>query len=94
MRVFFKNDRGHPFPGGDQGSPLRRQALDRDLSKVREQGMQLSRGKALQAIGIVDARVLIQDFARNVIESQKAKVPEMVNKGKSYKVGMKTRINQ
>lgn len=48
----------------------------------------------MQAIGIVDARVLTQDFARNVTEPQKAKVPEIVNKGKSYKVRMKTRINQ
>lgn len=68
--------------------------MDRNLSKVREKGIQLSSGKALQAIEIVDTRVLIQDFARNVIESQKSRVPEMVNKEKSYKVGMKTRINQ
>lgn len=68
--------------------------MDRDLSKVWEQGIQLSREKALQAIGIVDSNVLIQDFARNVIESQKSRVPEMVNQEKSYKVGMQTRSNQ
>lgn len=59
--------------------------MNRSSSKVRKQGIQISRGKALQATGIVGVRDPTQNFARNVVESRKAKMPEVVTRGRVIK---------